>query len=88
MSPVLASFATVIASNEFKPSVPRLGHILRGLVGDVLSGRGAMIGLGCSIGTLVSGIAALAVSGWVFAAAMFAGASVTTVLGRRTGPLA
>lgn len=46
-----------------------------------------MIGLGCSVGTLLSGIMAGALSGCVFAAAMFVGTSATAALGRRTGLL-
>jgi hypothetical protein len=60
---------------------------VRGLTGGVLLGWGAMTGLGCSVGTLLSGIMAGAVSGWVFGATMFAGAAATLWLGRRTGLL-
>lgn len=38
--------------------------------GGILLGWGAIIGLGCSIGTLVSGIHAMALSGWVFGISM------------------
>ncbi len=44
-----------------------------------------MTGLGCSIGTLLSGIMAGAVSGWVFGIAMLAGITLTLRLGRRLG---
>ena len=47
-----------------------------------------MTGLGCSVGTLLSGIMAGALSGWVFGIATFAGAGATLWLGRRTGLLA
>ncbi|TDR93111.1 YeeE/YedE family protein [Enterovirga rhinocerotis] len=80
---VLASLAGALAAGQFRPELPRAGHVVRGIVGGVLLGWGAMVGLGCSIGTLLSGISAGALSGWVFAVAMFAGASVTTALGRR-----
>lgn len=80
---VLASLGAAVAAGQFRPERPRLGHASRGLLGGVLLGWGAMTGLGCSIGTLISGIAAGAVSGWVFALAMFAGVAATTVLGRR-----
>ena len=60
---------------------------MRGLVGGVLLGFGAMIGLGCSIGTFLSGIMAGAVSGWVFGAAMLAGVTATLLVGRRIGLL-
>lgn len=46
--------------------------LLLGLVGGVLLGWGAMSGLGCTIGTLLSGTQAGAVSGWVFGATMLA----------------
>jgi hypothetical protein len=32
-----------------------------------------MLALGCTVGTLLSGISAFAVSGWVFGGAVFAG---------------
>jgi hypothetical protein len=36
-------------------------------------GWGAMTALGCTVGTLLSGISAFALSGWVFGAAVFVG---------------
>ncbi|AWN35273.1 YeeE/YedE family protein [Methylobacterium radiodurans] len=85
---VLASFAAALAAGQFRPARPTGGQVLRGLVGGALLGWGAMTGLGCSVGTLLSGIMAGAVSGWVFGLAMFAGAGLTLGLGRRTGLLA
>lgn len=84
---VLAAFAAALAAGQFRPSRPTRGHVARGLLGGGLLGWGAMTGLGCSIGTLFSGIAAGAVSGWVFAAAMLAGATAGTAAGRRLGLL-
>lgn len=84
---VLASFAAALAAGQFRPAWPTGGHVLRGLLGGVLLGWGAMTGLGCSVGTLLSGIMAGAVSGWVFGLAMFAGAGGTLWLGRRAGLL-
>jgi uncharacterized membrane protein YedE/YeeE len=80
---VVAAFASALAAGEFRPQRPRAGHVVRGLTGGVLLGFGAMIGLGCSVGTLLSGISAGAMSGWVFAAAMVAGMVVTLKAGRR-----
>lgn len=85
---VLASFAAALAAGQFRPARPTRGQALRGLLGGVLLGWGAMTGLGCSVGTLLSGIMAGALSGWVFGLAMFAGAAGTLWLGRRTGHLA
>ena len=72
---VAASFAAALAAGQFRPTAPRAGHVVKGLLGGTLLGFGAMIGLGCSVGTLLSGIMAGAVSGWVFGIAMFASAT-------------
>jgi len=85
---VAASFAAALAAGQFKPVWPRTGHIVRGLIGGILLGWGAMTGLGCTVGTLLSGIMAGALSGWVFAAAVFTGIAITLSAGRRTGLLA
>lgn len=85
---VAASFAAALAAGQFTPARPRPGHIARGFVGGILLGWGAMTGLGCTVGTLLSGIMAGALSGWVFAAAVFVGIAVTLSAGRRVGLLA
>jgi uncharacterized protein len=82
---VVASFAAALIAGKFKPALPNRGQVARGLFGGVLLGWGAMTGLGCTIGTLLSGIMAGALSGWVFGAALFAGIAVTLSLGRRAG---
>lgn len=70
---VLASFAVALLGGHFKLSPLTLLNSITALIGGVLMGWGAMIALGCTVGTLLSGISAFAVSGWVFAAAVFAG---------------
>lgn len=85
---VVAAFAAALAAGEFKPTRPTRGQVLRGLIGGVLLGWGTVVGLGCTVGTLLSGISAGAVSGWVFGAALLAGTTVTLRLGRRAGWLA
>lgn len=85
---VLAALAAALVAGQFRPALPTRGQVVRGLSGGVLLGWGAMTGLGCSVGTLLSGIMAGAVSGWVFGLAMFAGAAGTLWLGRRLGWLA
>ncbi len=84
----VAAFVSALLAGEFRPQRPRLGHIARGLAGGVLLGFGAMIGLGCSVGTLLSGISAGAVSGWVFALAMVVAMVGTLKAGRRLRVLA
>ncbi|WP_279357565.1 YeeE/YedE thiosulfate transporter family protein [Methylobacterium indicum] len=85
---VVASFAAALAAGQFRPTRPSRGHVLRGLTGGLLLGWGAMTGLGCSIGTLLSGIMAGALSGWVFGIAMLVGVTVTLRLGRKLRLLA
>ncbi len=65
---VAGSFAAALVAGEFRPAVPTRAQVVRGLVGGVLMGWGAMIGLGCTVGVLLSGIHAGALSGWVFLA--------------------
>jgi uncharacterized membrane protein YedE/YeeE len=70
---VLASFATAIVAGDFKPRMPRIDEIWRGILGGVLMGWGAMVALGCTVGVLLSGIHAGALSGWIFLVFCFAG---------------
>ncbi len=68
---VAGSFAAALASRQFAPRWPTWRDAARGLGGGVLLGWGAMTGLGCTIGTLLSGGMVGALSGWVFGAAVF-----------------
>lgn len=70
---VLASFAVALLGNRFQLSSLTIPNSITALVGGVLMGWGSMIALGCTVGTLLSGISAFAISGWVFGAAVFAG---------------
>lgn len=64
---VLASFAAALWSGQFAPERPSLQKIARHLIGGLLMGWASMTALGCTVGTLLSGIMAGALSGWVFA---------------------
>jgi uncharacterized membrane protein YedE/YeeE len=64
---VIAAWASAIFAGQFKPELPGLKQILRNISGGILMGWGAMTALGCTVGTLLSGIMAGALSGWVFA---------------------
>lgn len=82
---VAAALIAALLAREFKPRWPSGGQALRGLAGGALLGWGTVIGLGCTVGTLLSGISAGAVSGWIFGAALLVGVSVTLRIGRRLG---
>lgn len=66
------SFVAALASGQFEWPKPKAQDAARGLMGGVLLGWGAMTALGCTVGNLLSGAQAGALSGWVFGAAMLA----------------
>ena len=70
---VASALAAGLAGNHFKPSPLTPKNALTALIGGVMMGWGAMLGLGCTVGTLLSGISAFAGSGWIFGAAVFVG---------------
>ena len=65
---VAGALAAGIGSGNFRPRDYPWHRYLRALLGGVLMGWGAMVALGCTVGVLLSGISAFALSGWVFAA--------------------
>lgn len=69
---ISGSFASALASGQFTPRLPTFSDASRGLIGGILLGWGSMTGLGCTIGTLLSGVSAGALSGWVFGFSVFA----------------
>lgn len=83
MALVAAAFAAALAAGQFQPRRPTFRDAARGLGGGVLLGWGAMTGLGCTIGTLLSGISAGAVSGWVFGFAAYGGVWLALAVSRR-----
>jgi uncharacterized membrane protein YedE/YeeE len=70
---VVASFAAALSGNRFKLSKLTPRNTFTALLGGILLGWGSMISLGCTIGVLLSGTQAFAISGWVFFAFAFLG---------------
>jgi uncharacterized membrane protein YedE/YeeE len=70
---VLGSLAAALLSKRFQLSRLTIRGAATASLGGVLMGWGSMLALGCTVGTLLSGVSAFAVSGWVFGAATFAG---------------
>lgn len=64
---VSMAFAAALPAGDFKPRLPSASEAGRNLLGGVLLGWGAMTAIGCTVGTLLSGIMAAALSGWIFA---------------------
>ena len=71
---VAGAFMSAILAADFRPRWGSPGAFARAFGGGLLVGFGAMISLGCTIGTLMSGIMAFSVSGWIFLAALAGGA--------------
>ncbi len=74
---LVASFAAALAGNRFKFQEITVRNGFTALLGGVLLGWSSMIALGCTVGVLLSGTQAFALSGWVFFATVFLG----TVIG-------
>lgn len=70
---IAGSFSAAVSSGDYRLKLPRLPEIGRSLFGGMLMGWGAMVALGCTVGTLLSGIMAGAASGWIFALVLFGG---------------
>lgn len=64
---VLGAFGAALSGGNFRPRRPKRSEAGRALLGGVLMGWGAMVALGCTVGTLLSGVMAAALSGWIFA---------------------
>lgn len=77
-----ATFAALLAG-DWAWAWPRPRALAGAAAGGVLLGFGAMISLGCSIGTLLSGVMASALSGGLFLCAMLAGVWAGLPLRRR-----
>ncbi|RUT29301.1 YeeE/YedE family protein [Arsenicitalea aurantiaca] len=80
---IFTAFASALIANQFTPRLPNVKDVFRGLAGGVLLGWGAMTALGCTVGVLLSGIHAGAVSGWVFLGFCALGAILSMPIGRR-----
>ena len=80
---VAGSFCAAAAAGEFRVRLGRLRSYLLAVPGGLLLGFGAMISLGCTVGTLLSGTMAFSMSGWVFAAGLLGGAWAGAALLRR-----
>ena len=69
-----ASFAAAFAGGRFAFSKLTPKNSSTALLGGIFLGWGSMTSLGCTIGVLLSGTQAFAISGWVFFVFVFLGA--------------
>jgi uncharacterized membrane protein YedE/YeeE len=80
---VAGSFLAALLANEFRIRVGRPRTYGLAAAGGVLIGFGAMTSLGCTVGTLLSGIMAFSLHGWIFAVGLLGGAWAGTQILRR-----
>ena len=73
---VATSFAAAFAGGRFNFTRLTIKNSSTALVGGILLGWGSMTSLGCTIGVLLSGTQAFALSGWVFFLFVFLGSWV------------
>lgn len=71
---VAGSLCAALLAGEFRLRAGRPRSHVLALLGGVLLGFGAMISLGCTVGTLLSGVMAFSLSGWVFMGGLLGGA--------------
>jgi uncharacterized membrane protein YedE/YeeE len=69
---VAASLAAAVGGGRFAFQRPTVGNSVTALAGGVLLGWGSLTALGCTVGVLLSGTQAFAVSGVVFLIVVFA----------------
>jgi hypothetical protein len=80
------SLLAALLGGEFRPRGGSARAFGRALGGGVLVGFGAMIALGCTVGTMMSGIMAFSLSGWIFLVALAGGAWLGTRLMAKAAP--
>jgi uncharacterized protein len=70
-------------AGRFQPTLPTLSGAAGAIIGGLMLGAGAVIGTGCNISALFSGIASGSLHGWVWLAAAAAGNVVGNLALRR-----
>ncbi|MFZ9844205.1 MAG: YeeE/YedE family protein [Ilumatobacteraceae bacterium] len=78
---VIASFVAALAAGNFKVQRPTVGNSVTAFVGGLLLGWGSLTALGCTVGVLLSGTQAFALSGVVFLVVVTATVGVGVRLG-------
>jgi hypothetical protein len=71
---LVGGLTAALLSREFAVRVPPPGELVKGAIGGLLMGAGAMLALGCNIGGFFSATSALSLSGLGMMAGLLAGA--------------
>ena len=73
---LLGAFAAALMSKEFAFRFPPVGEVIKGLIGGILMGIGAIVGKSCTIGGFFSGLPALSLGAVVFTVGLVIGTYV------------
>tara|TARA_B100000809_G_scaffold49134_1_gene43987 strand:- start:7191 stop:8435 length:1245 start_codon:yes stop_codon:yes gene_type:complete len=72
---VAGALASALFAREFKLRIPQTPiRYVQSIVGGVIMGYGAGLGLGCTLGAFFSAVPSLALNGWVYAVGLAVGA--------------
>ena len=72
---VAGALASALFAREFKWRIPQSPiRYVQSIVGGVIMGYGAGLGLGCTLGAFFSAVPSLALNGWVYAVGLAVGA--------------
>lgn len=85
LSLIAGSFAVSFLGGHFEVERQPWRRLPLAFAGGIMLGFGAMISLGCTVGTLYSGITAGAVSGWIFLVGCIPGIALGLLLRRFLG---
>ncbi len=81
---MMGAFVAAVVSGEFKVRYSRnIRRYPQLIVGGAAMGYASVIAVGCTIGAFFSSIPSLAVSGWLYAGALFVGAAIGVQLIKR-----
>ncbi|HYE97984.1 MAG TPA: YeeE/YedE family protein [Planctomycetota bacterium] len=83
LAAVAGAFAAALGAGEFRPRLGRPRSLALAAAGGLLMGFGAMISIGCTIGSFLSGFMAFSAHAWVMAAGLMIGAWLGVKLLRR-----
>ena len=76
LSLILGALIAALLSRQFAFRITNLRDIVRSVIGGVLLGIGAVLGIGCTIGGFLSAFSALSLAGPLFMLGLFGGAYV------------
>ncbi len=74
---VAGALASAVFAREFKLRIPQTPvRYVQSIVGGVIMGYGAGLGVGCTLGAFFSAVPSLALNGWVYAVGLAVGAYI------------